>query len=87
MWHMKVPRLGVESELQLLVYTTATAILDPTTPWIFQDHADLPITPWLTECWILNPLSKARVLTRVLMDPSQGSLPPSYNGTPILIFL
>ena len=27
--HMEVPRLGVESELQLLTYTTATATLDP----------------------------------------------------------
>ena len=26
---MEVPRLGVESELQLPVYTTATAALDP----------------------------------------------------------
>ena len=24
-WHMEVPRLGVELELQLLAYTTATA--------------------------------------------------------------
>ena len=24
LWHMKVPRLGVESELQLLAYATAT---------------------------------------------------------------
>ena len=28
--HMEVPRLGVESELQLLAYTTATATQDPT---------------------------------------------------------
>ena len=27
-WHMDVPRLGVKSELQLLVYTTATATPD-----------------------------------------------------------
>ena len=27
--HMEVPRLGAESELQLPVYTTATATLDP----------------------------------------------------------
>ena len=27
--HMEVPRLGVESELQLLTYTTATATRDP----------------------------------------------------------
>ena len=28
MWHMEVPGLGVKSELQLQVYTTATAMLD-----------------------------------------------------------
>ena len=27
--HVEVPTLGVESELQLLAYTTATATLDP----------------------------------------------------------
>ena len=27
--HMEVPRLGVESELQLLTYATAEAMLDP----------------------------------------------------------
>ena len=27
--HLEVPRLGVELELQLQAYTTATAILDP----------------------------------------------------------
>ena len=26
LWHMGVPRLGVKSELQLLAYTTATAM-------------------------------------------------------------
>ena len=25
LWHMEVPRLGIESELQLPAYTTATA--------------------------------------------------------------
>ena len=29
LWHMKFPRLGVESELQLQAYTTARATLDP----------------------------------------------------------
>ena len=29
LWHMEVPRLGVELELQLLTYTTAAAMLDP----------------------------------------------------------
>ena len=27
--HIEVPRLGVKSELQLMAYTTATAMLDP----------------------------------------------------------
>ena len=29
LWHMEVPRLGVQFELQLLAYTTATATSDP----------------------------------------------------------
>ena len=29
LWHMEVPRLGVQSELQLPAYTTATAMPDP----------------------------------------------------------
>ena len=29
LWHMEVPRLGGESELQPLAYTTATATWDP----------------------------------------------------------
>ena len=29
LWHMEVPGLGVESELYLLAYTTATATRDP----------------------------------------------------------
>ena len=28
-WHMEVPRLGIDLELQLLAYTTATATQDP----------------------------------------------------------
>ena len=28
-WHMEDPRVGVESELQMLAYTTATATWDP----------------------------------------------------------
>ena len=29
LWHMDIPRLGVESELKLLAYTAATAMRDP----------------------------------------------------------
>ena len=47
-------QLGAELELQLPSYTTATAMPDPS-------HN-------LQQCWILNPLSKARDQTRILMD-------------------
>ena len=49
---MEVPRLRVHSELQLLAYTTATAILDP------RHIYDLCHSLW--QLWILNPLSEAR---------------------------
>ena len=39
--HMKVPRLGVQSELQLPVYTTATATPDPS----LQPTSQLMATP------------------------------------------
>ena len=49
--HMEVPRLGVELELQLLVYTTATAT---------QDLSCICDLHSLQQCWILNPLSRTR---------------------------
>ena len=52
MWYMEVPRLGVESKLQLLVYTTATATLDRSRV------CDLHHSSWQHR--ILNPLSEAR---------------------------
>ena len=50
--HMEVPRLGVESELQLPVYATATAM--PALSCIF----DLHHSSWQRQ--ILNPLNKDR---------------------------
>ena len=50
-WHMEVPRLGVESELQLLTYTTATAKQNPS------HVCDLHHSSQRRQ--ILNPLSKA----------------------------
>ena len=50
--HMEVSRLGVELELQLPAYTTATATLDPS------HICDLHHSS--RQCQILNPLSKAR---------------------------
>ena len=49
---MEVPRLGVESEIQMLVYTTATATQDPSC------ICELHHSSW--QCRILNPLSEAR---------------------------
>ena len=60
---MEVPRLRVELELQLPVYTTDTARPD-------QSHVCNPHhSSW--QCWILNTLSEARDLTLILMDTSQ----------------
>ena len=62
LWHTEVPRLGVESELQLPAYATATAAQD------LSCICDLHHSSW--QCRILNPLSEARDGTQVLMDPS-----------------
>ena len=48
---MQVPRLRVESELQLLAYPTAIAMPDPSHIW------DPYHSFW--QCWILNPPSRA----------------------------
>ena len=49
---MKVPRLGVDSELQLPAYTTATVMQD------LSRICDLCRS--LGQCQVLNPLTKAR---------------------------
>ena len=52
LWHMEVPRLGVQSELQLLAYTRATTAQD------LSHVCNLHYSS--QQCRILNPLSKAR---------------------------
>jgi len=60
---MEVSRLGVKLELQLLAYTTATAMPNP-------GHVfDLHHSSWLRG--ILNPLSEARDQTLILL----GTIP------------
>ena len=71
---MEVPRLGVESELQLPAYTTATARPDPSGDFNLHDSS------W--QRWILNPLSEAKDRTYVLMDPSQIHFHCAMVGTP-----
>ena len=70
---MEVPRLGVRSELQLPTYVTATATQDSSQ--IF----DLPHSSWQRR--ILNPMSKARDQTYILVDTRQVCNPLSHNGS------
>ena len=63
--HMEVPRLAVESKLQLPAYTTATAT------WDLSRVCNLHHSSW--QCWILNPLREARDGSHVLMDTREAT--------------
>ena len=63
LWHIEVPRLGVQSELLSLAYARATAKWDPRCIFDLQHSSQ--------QHQILNPLSKVRDQTRNLMVPSQ----------------
>ena len=63
-WHMEVPRLGVKSELQLPAYTTATATRKDPSCVCKLHHSS-------KQYQILNPLSRARDQTHILMDTGQ----------------
>ena len=74
---MEVPRLGVQSELQLLIYTTATSgpsrICD-------LHHSS-------RQRWILNPLSEAWDQTCNLTVPSWICFRCAMMGTPYQVFM
>ena len=72
---MEVLRLGVELELQLLAYITATAIEDAS------HVCDLYHSSWQRR--ILDPLSKAGDRTCILMDTSRIHFLCATRGTPI----
>ena len=72
---MEAPRLEVESELQLLVYTTATATQDLSCVCNLH-HSSRPHQ-------ILNLLSGARDRTRNLMALSRIHFPCVTTGTPL----
>ena len=74
-WHVEVPRLGVEWELQLLAYTTATAVGVPSRV------CDLHHSSWQRQ--ILNPLSEARDRTHNLIVPSRIRFCCATTGTPM----
>ena len=70
--HIEVPRLVVESELQLLVYATTTATWDP--------RCICSLYQSFRQCWIRNPVSEGRDRTRILVDTSQEWNPLSHRG-------
>ena len=72
---MDIPRLGVELELPLLAYTTATATGDSSHVCNLH-HSSRPHR-------ILNPLSEARDQTHLLMDTSWVCYHRATRGTPL----
>jgi len=71
--HVEVPRLGVNSELQLPPYITAIATRD------LSQVCDLHRSSWQLQ--ILNPLSETKDWTRNLMVPSWICFHCSITGT------
>ena len=69
---MEVPRLRVESELQLPTYTTATAVQDPS------HICDLYHASW--QCWMLSLMSNATDPAHTLRDTGRVLNPLSHNG-------
>ena len=76
---MKVPRLGVELELQWQADATAAAIPD------LSRICDLHHSSWQYQ--LLNPLSKARDQTCILMDTSWVLNPLSHHRNATILFL
>ena len=63
--HMEVPKLGVESELQLPAYVPATAMPAPTLVCDLRHSSQ--------QCQILNPLSETRDQTHILTETTPCS--------------
>ena len=77
--HVEVPRLGVESELWPRASTTATATRD------LGRVCDLHHSS--QQCQMLNPLSKGRDPTCILMVPGRIHFHCASTGTPYNPFL
>ena len=76
LWHIAVPRLGVQSQLWLLAYSTATAMQDPSQICNLH-HRSL-------QHQNLSPLREARDQTHNLMVPGQIDFHCATTGIPIL---
>ena len=77
-WDMEVPRLGVELEVQLPAYATATATRDPSCV------CDLHCSSWQSQ--ISKPLNEARDQIHILMGTSWIRLCCATMGTPLIFF-
>ena len=77
--HTEIPRLGVQSELQLPAYTTATATQDPS-HFCNLHHSS-------QQCQSLNPLCEARDQTCNLIVPRRIRFHCATVGTPIHILV
>ena len=77
--HMEVPRLGVESELELPAYTAAIATKDSS------QVCCLHHSSW--QFWILNPLREARDQTCILRDTSRVHCCRATVGIPQILYL
>ena len=75
--HLHVPRLGVESELKLPAYTTATAPWDP--------GCVCSLCHSSRQCQILKPLSEARDGTHILVDTRGVPNPLNRNGNSCIL--
>ena len=78
LWHMEVPRLGVQLELYPPAYARATAMPD------LSHFCNLHHSLWPPQ--IPNPLSKARDRTRNLMVPSRFHFRSNTRRTPRIFF-
>ena len=76
---MEVPRLGIQSELHLLAYTTATATSDLSRICNLHHRS--------RQCQTLNPLREAGDRTRNLMAPGQIHFHRATIGTPAYSFI
>ena len=75
-WHMEVPKLGVEWQLELPACATATAMWDPSRICNLHHSSQ--------QCQILKPLSQARDRTCILMVTSPVHYCRATIGTPSL---
>ena len=79
MQHIQISRLGVDSELPLPAYATATAMRDRNQ--IYKLHHSSG------QQGILNPLIEARGRTHIFMENSRDHNPLSNNGNSNVILL